>query len=117
MKTVNVKKLVLIFEMIKRFKAAARKQGFDNIEATVIEYSVGRKTIENGVPYTYPDTLEVKFENWENHFFSYRLQDGRFIPEGCDLSGKGLTLAQVYRKQLKELREFRRYLDNKGAVS
>ncbi len=59
---------------------------------------------EDGKTVQYPETIEVKIENWSNHFYSVRVSDGRWIPEGSNLDGRGLTSAQVYRRMLNEVR-------------
>lgn len=52
--------------------------------------------------FTYPECFEVKIENKQNHFYSVRTRDNRWIPEGMSLNGKGLSIGQVYKLMLKE---------------
>lgn len=59
---------------------------------------------DDGKDYSYPETIEVKIENWSNHWYSVRTSDGRWIREGQDLSGPGLSAGQVYRRMLNELK-------------
>jgi hypothetical protein len=104
-------RLRAMFELIRRFERMADRMGFRNMRAKVIGYYEGNVATEEGKRYTYPETFEVKVENWNNHFYSYRVDDGAWIREGTDLTGNGLSTAQVYRRQLRELRKFKQYIE------
>lgn len=84
------------------------------VETHIVDINEAHTQMENGSEFSYPETVEVKIENWSNHFYSVRTSDGRWIREGTELSGKGLSLGQVYRRMLVEARDeqFRRNLDS-----
>lgn len=60
----------------------------------------------------YQATIEVTFENWSTSHYSVRVSDMRWIPEGHDLDGKGLSGYEVLREQLKELKQFQAHRDS-----
>ena len=74
-----------------------------DLKVIIADYSPATTREENGKVYHYPETIEVKFENQSNSWYSFRLSDQKFIREGADLVGsKGLTAAQVYKCQALE---------------
>ncbi len=75
-------------------------------------YSNAETRIENGETYSYPSMFDIKIENWTTYKGSFRLSDGRFIGEGCDLNGPGLTVAQLYRRQLRQLKAHAELIKN-----
>lgn len=78
------------------------------VDVKIIEVSDAKTQDEGDGKYDYPETIEVKIENWSNYFFSVRTKDNRWIYEGRPLSGKGYTTAQIYRHMLEELRDHKK---------
>lgn len=72
----------------------------------IIDFSPEETRVENGKTFVYPATIEVKFENWSNSFYSVRVSDCRWIASGRDLSGPGQSGFEVLRDQLRELKDF-----------
>lgn len=67
----------------------------------------------NGKVYHYPETITVSFSAYSKHCFSYRVKDGRWIPEGSSLNrSKGLKRFQVMRIISDDLKDWKRVIDD-----
>lgn len=111
-----MKQLELVFKMKRMLKyhSSALGLGFE-CNLVLDGYSPANAVVEDdGKTYHYPESFELKIENQNNHFYTFRVKDGKMLREGCTLTGPGLSVAQVYRKQLQELKDtaFRRNLDS-----
>jgi hypothetical protein len=60
--------------------------------------------VEKNGTFKYPDMFHVNIESWDTFKLSFRPKDGRWVREGCNLSGKGLKTYQVYRMVRNNLR-------------
>lgn len=67
-----------------------------------IRVRTGLKAHTDSEGYEYPETIEVKIENQSNSWYSYRVRDGRFIGEGCDLQGPGISGLTLIKRQIRE---------------
>lgn len=76
-----------------------------NVCTHIIDLTEAMTQNEDGELVSYPETIVVKIENWSNHYYSVRTSDGRWISEGSRLNSKGLTIGQVYRRMLSEIRD------------
>jgi len=113
----HVKTLNMIFRLNRRLKFMSERLGLSyKANCRIDSVDLGGPRVEESGTYEYPTTLEVKIEGYpttlevkiegySNYFFSVRIVDGRWIPEGRTLSGPGLSIGQVYRGVAKELRE------------
>lgn len=96
----------MVFRVKSRLEYYAESMGL-HIQVKVTGYSPAETKLESdGKTYRYPETLEVKIENWHNHFYSFRTKDGRWIPEGRNLTGKGISTFRVIRSMMRELKEW-----------
>jgi hypothetical protein len=75
--------------------------------ALIKAHTPAEDRVEDGETYHYPEVIEVKFESWSNHWFSYRVRDGRWVPEGCNLNGEGLSTYRLMRRLIRELHDYR----------
>lgn len=66
----------------------------------------GAYTDEDG--FTYSESIDVKVENWSNSFYTFRLDDGRFVREGTLLDSNGISSFELLKRML---REFKAWLD------
>lgn len=107
---------------VKRKLEAWYGNSMGDLKVLIQDYSPAETRIEKdryGVEqtYHYPETVEVKFENQSNSFYSFRVSDGRFIREGRDLvANPGLTAVQLYRIQATEARERRAMLNKSRSL-
>lgn len=92
--------LTQIFKFKRYLKAHA------GITVHVQDYCPAKTQVEGSGTFHYPETIEIKIENWSNHWFSIRMSDSRCIGEGGNLNGKGQTIGQVYRMMRRESRDF-----------
>lgn len=100
----NALKILFKTQRVFEYKACDFELG--HLKCKITGYQEASTKIENGTTYHYPETIEVKFENWSNWFFSFRLQDGRWIPEGSDLNGKGLSTFKLMRNMIREMKAY-----------
>lgn len=95
-----------LFKMKRMLKFHAKTLGLSyDCEVKIHDYTAAFTQIENGKPFHYPETFTVKIESWSNHFYDLRVSDGRMIREGTNLNGPGVSVAYVYRKIRRELKE------------
>lgn len=114
-----MKALSKVLKMQNKFDRIARQilgdvDGFNPCVFKVIGYSEAYTSIEtdrlgNKKTYKYPETIEIKFENWSNSFYSVRVSDLKWIREGQDLGGAGSSGMRVLLKQIKELKAFKQH--------
>lgn len=103
--------LKLYLNMSDRIKYQSQRHGLENpFDLKILDYSQVFKQNENGVEVIYPEMLGLKLEGWNNTFFSLRVEDCRFIPEGCNLDGPGLTAYQIYRRMLQEMKSYAAFI-------
>ncbi|HNA61476.1 MAG TPA: hypothetical protein PKW79_00160 [Rhabdochlamydiaceae bacterium] len=98
--------LKMLFKTQKKYYLKACDLELGHLKCVIKDYSEAETKVENGKTYHYPEVINVKFENWSNWFFSYRLKDGRWIPEGSDLNGKGLSTFKLMRNMIREMRAY-----------
>ncbi len=96
----------LSFRVMKRLKMHARTMGLKDFDMRALDFNPARTQMEDGKKYRYPATLEFKVENFSNHFYSFRAKDGRWIAEGMDLNGKGLSTFRMMRRMLREMKSW-----------
>lgn len=114
-----MKALSKVLKMQKKFDRIARQilgdvDGCQPCKFKITDYSEAYTSIETDrfgkkTTYNYPETIEVKFENWSNSFYSVRVSDLRWIREGTNLDGAGLSGFRVLSKQIKELKAFKQH--------
>jgi hypothetical protein len=94
-----------LIEMSKRLREHARrlKMSYD-CSVVLLGHSKAETRIEDGKPYHYPETIDFNVENWSTFKGSYRVSDGRIIREGADLNGAGMSVAQLYKRMLSQLK-------------
>lgn len=101
----------VIFRMKKRLARQTLGMANGSVRLDIIGVEAAETRIEDGETYHYPETIEIKIENWHNHWFSYRVSDGRWIREGVGLSSsKGFSSYTVYRRMLKEVKAYHAYV-------
>lgn len=102
-------------EVLFRFKRKLQAWYSDtDLKIVITDYSAAESKVEGDKLYHYPETFEVKIENQNNHFYSFRTSDARFIGVGQDLVySKGLTAAQLYKQMALEAKARRERLSNK----
>ena len=103
---VNAETLIQLLRISRRFDDYARRFGSDQCVMKIVSLSRAYVSNEGDKTFRYPETVEIKFQNWSNHFYSLRTKDLRWIPEGAKLNGKGLSTFQVMRLMAKELKAF-----------
>lgn len=64
-------------------------------------------TDEDG--FEYPESIEVKIENWSNSFYTFRIKDSRLIRENVQLDSTGISTFKLLKEML---REFKSWLDH-----
>lgn len=100
-----MKEITQVLALKRRLSRQSKRLDLSYVcELVIQDYSPEFTQDELGTLFTYPETLEIKIENWENCFYSFRVKDSRWIREGSRLDGVGLTTAQVYRRMLKMLK-------------
>ncbi len=100
--------LIVLFRMKRKLEAWYSDT---DLKVLIQDYSPAESRVEDGVTYHYPETIEVKFENQSNSFYSFRVSDGRFIASGRDLvANPGLTVVQLYKRQALEAKARRERL-------
>lgn len=77
----------------------------DIIEVAHLEYSKPFSTIENGKKYNYPEMMHFNINSWNTMKLSM-LADGKIIPEGSDLSGKGVSKQKVIDDVLQDVQDW-----------
>ena len=97
---------------MKRKLEAWYGNSMGDLKVVIQDYCPAETKVEDDKTYHYPETIEVKFENQSNSFYSYRLSDGTFVPEGRDMCKPGLTIKQVYKRQALEAKARRERLTN-----
>lgn len=101
-----MKHLNRLFYMAERLKLNAKSLGLSyNCEVKLFGYSEAEARVEDGKTYHYPEMFDVNIENWSTWKGNFLPQTGVWIREGRDLSGPGLTTAQMYRRMLEMMRE------------
>lgn len=103
--------LKLIFKMQRLLKHQAKRLGFHDYDCKLIglnEAFTSNPKIDcnpNGEPYHYPETLEVKFENWSNNFYSLRTSDSGWIRSGRNMMTiHPESTFKVVRNQIREMK-------------
>lgn len=95
-----------IARLNRRLDSYRRRLGLEyDVPVKITGVDTGGPRVEDSGTYVYPTTLEVKIEARSNRFYSVRVVDGVWVPEGRSLSGPGRSLFQVYRSVLRELAE------------
>lgn len=96
------------FEVLSHVFHLKRKLDWRGTKVVVTDYLMGYSRKEGDKTYSYPETIEVKFEGWSNSFFSFRLRDQVWIREGCNLNTTAnfLTTPQLYKILLLEIKAF-----------
>jgi len=79
----------------------------------VMGVSPAMSQVENGKTVEYPETIEVNIEARSTGKYSVRTSDNKWIPEGTELSGPGLTKEQVFAKVKAEQQEWKNSMAKK----
>lgn len=88
-------------------------QGLRDAPIKVLGYSEPYTDSEG---YEYPETLDVSIEARETLKYSLR-GDGKFIPEGTPLSGKGKSMDDVKKEVIAMQQEWKDELDNRKSAN
>lgn len=101
MNSIQFNKLI---KFSKRLRQHARylKMSYD-CSVVLLEYSKAETRLEDRQEHTYPERIDLNIENWSTWKGSFRLSDGRFIREGTDLNGPGLSMFSLCRRMIREL--------------
>jgi len=101
-----------LFKLKRRLERESRRLDLDyKCEVNIFAHNEAQVSIEDGVSYSYPETLSLNIENRSTYKADYRIKDSRFISEGRDLNGPGLSIPQVYRRMITEMRDHAKYIN------
>lgn len=102
------------FNAIKFFNNFAKRElkelECSELRAEVNGYSQGDSRIENEIEHNYPECLEISFYNWSTSHYSYRILDSRWILEGADLNGLGISTFRLMRREINNLKSYKRHV-------
>ena len=110
-----INQLETIFKMKRLLKYHGRRLGLDIgdvLSITGVEQA--RVQHEDLGTFKYPETIEVRFDNWSTSHYSVRTKDFGWIRSGRNLNTtKPESIFKVYRAQLREMKAFREHLNSK----
>lgn len=101
----NMNNLNKLIELSKRLRQHARRLNMSyDCNVILLNYSIAESRVEDGKTYNYPEMIDFNIENWSTFKGTFRLSDGRVIREGVDLNSVGMSIGQLYKRMLIQLK-------------
>lgn len=96
-------------------KLAAQEADVSVPPITHIQEDAAFSQIEaDGKTYHYPHLVHFNIECWNTFKFSLRVKDGKFIPEGTNLDGKGYTEKLLVKMSIDDKVAQKKFIESRN---